>query len=233
MKTPLNAMKSIIRNALLILMLSATDFLHAQISNENLNEIEATTPIPAYELPLIGAFYSAAHPQMPPLPGNLFGLAAWPLANNIFLLDDLNGAQSSGFYAMDDYGPPIPGGDGSSSDGSYFPAFNFDFSTNSLWLQMLSVTNGTADIAIYPPWDVTNGVYDLLYCTNLLPPINWQWLLRTDPGQTNVLVPNATDIQGFYSNGIACVLECARQAKRDAAFFRISCLFTVLARQMS
>jgi hypothetical protein len=44
-------------------------------------------------------------------------------------------------------------------------------------------------------------VYDLLYCTNLAPPISWQWLLRTDPGQTNLTAPNAAIAQGFYRLG--------------------------------
>ena len=48
---------------------------------------------------------------------------------------------------------------------------------------------------------MTNGVYDLFYCTNLLPAIAWRWLLRTDAGQTNLIVPNATDPQGFYRLG--------------------------------
>jgi hypothetical protein len=72
------------------------------------------------------------------------------------------------------------------------------FTTNNLWLQMLSVTDGTANLVIYPPWNVSNGVYDLLYCTNLASPTSWQWLLRSDPGQTNLAVANATDAQGFY-----------------------------------
>src|ERR1035437_4628347 len=76
--------------------------------------------------------------------------------------------------------------------------------TNDLWLQILSmsVTNGTANLVIHPPWNVTNGVYDLLYCTNLAPPISWQWVLRTDPGQTNLTVFNAADAQGFYRLGV-------------------------------
>ncbi len=63
---------------------------------------------------------------------------------------------------------------------------------------MVSVTNETASMVIHPPWNVTNGVYDLLYCTNLDAPISWQWLLRSDPGQTILTAGNATDGQGFY-----------------------------------
>jgi len=75
--------------------------------------------------------------------------------------------------------------------------------TNDLWLEILSmsVTNGTANLVIHPPWNVTNGVYDLLYCTDLAPPVSWQRLLRTDPGQTNLIVSDAANAQGFYRLG--------------------------------
>jgi len=95
---------------------------------------------------------------------------------------------------------PSPGGDGSGDGGGdYSPAYSgVTINTNLLSLEMVAVTNQTASLVIHPPWDVTNEVYDLLYCTNLLPPIAWQWLLRSYPDQTNLLVPNATDAQGFY-----------------------------------
>jgi hypothetical protein len=76
------------------------------------------------------------------------------------------------------------------------------YSTNDLWLEIVSgsVTNATADLVIHPPWNVTNAVYDLLYSTNLAPTISWQWVLRSDPAQTNLTVP-APDTQGFYALG--------------------------------
>jgi hypothetical protein len=74
-----------------------------------------------------------------------------------------------------------------------------------LWLEITSATNTTtniiADLTIHTPWNMTNGVYDLEYCTNLVPPVSWQWLLRTDPGQTNLVVYNPTNAQGFYRLG--------------------------------
>ena len=103
-------------------------------------------------------------------------------------------------------GPPVPTGGGGTNDwpsggggGLYGPIPT----TNDLWLEILSmsVTNGTANLVIHPPWNVTNGVYDLLYCTNLAPPISWHWMLRTDPGQRNLTVFNAAPAQGFYRLG--------------------------------
>ena len=107
--------------------------------------------------------------------------------------------------ASDPDSPPPPPGGGSGTNGWEGGGITFNgalFSTNDLWLQILSmsVADATANLVIHPPWNVTNGVYDLLYCTNLAPPISWQWLLRTDPGQTNLTAP-AANAQGFYRLG--------------------------------
>src|ERR1700678_62533 len=45
---------------------------------------------------------------------------------------------------------------------------------------------------------MTNGMYDLFYSTNLVPPTSWQWVMRSSPGQTNLAPTNATGAQGFY-----------------------------------
>jgi hypothetical protein len=85
--------------------------------------------------------------------------------------------------------------DGNSSSQVFSPQF---FTTNDLWLQIIAVTNGTANLVIHPPEDMMNGVYDLQYSTNLTLPETWQWLLRSNPRETNLMVSNATDAQGFY-----------------------------------
>jgi hypothetical protein len=107
-----------------------------------------------------------------------------------------------GAHAMDLPGPG-DGGDGGDTNGDYTPPGvpEITFTTNQLWLQILAKTNTTAYLWIHPPWNVTNGVYDLLYTTNLTAPITWQWVLRTDPGQTNLVVSNAVDGVGFYALG--------------------------------
>ena len=98
-------------------------------------------------------------------------------------------------------GVPMPGGGfaGGSGGGSVSSFAWPIMTTNDLWLEIITVTNNTASLVIHPPWNVTNAVYDLLYTTNLLNPMaTWQWLLRSNPGQTNLLVANANDDQGFY-----------------------------------
>ena len=73
---------------------------------------------------------------------------------------------------------------------------------DQLWLEMVAVTNQTASLVIHPPAGVSNEVYELLYSTNLLTPLtNWQWVLRSYPNDTNLIVPNASDAQGFYRLG--------------------------------
>jgi hypothetical protein len=97
--------------------------------------------------------------------------------------------------------PPSPGGGGDGDDGGgYSPNPPSPvFTTNELWLEMVTVTNQTASLVIHPPAGVSNQVYELLYATNLLvPPTNWQWVQRSYPDQTNLVVPNATDANGFY-----------------------------------
>jgi hypothetical protein len=70
-------------------------------------------------------------------------------------------------------------------------------------LQILDETNGVANLVIYPPWNDQNGVWDLLETTNLASlPIDWRWVLRNAPGQTNLIDPNATNAQEFYALGL-------------------------------
>lgn len=195
-------MKKAIRSILFTAGLVIANAVHADLPDaDTLSAIEATTPLSADSLPMNGTFYSAANPNGPPLPGDINGLPAWDLGDGTYLLDDLDGFSGFGMRAMDDMSPP---GFEDAGTNDYEPAFTPPqvFTTNQLWLQMITVTNSTASMVIHPPWNVTNGVYDLYYSTNvILPFASWQWLLRTDAGQTNLIVPNATDADGFYRLG--------------------------------
>src|ERR1035438_3323230 len=159
-----------------------------------LQAVEATTPLLADYATNGSNFYSAQHApgseeEWPPLPGDVLGLNVWPLGEGIFLLDDRNV----------DYAA-LSGG-GKHAMNSPIGFMGATFTTNDLWLQITGETNSTAYLVLHPPWNETNGVYDLLYCTNLALPISWQWVLRTDAGQTNLIVNNVTDAQGFYRLG--------------------------------
>ncbi len=155
--------------------------------------LETTTPLPASEAPRFGNFYTITHGEnLPPYPGDVLGVPFWSIGGNFFILDDRNydynavqsEAESAGGFHMDD---------------GFEPDFQLP-TTNQLWLQITGVTNGTARLIIHPPSGVTNGVYDLLYCTNLVSP-SWYWLLHTDPGQTNLAAANATNAKSFYRLG--------------------------------
>jgi len=104
---------------------------------------------------------------------------------------------------------PSPPGDGdgdggtntdNGGSGSYTPIYG----SNDLWMG-ISVANATASFTIHTP--ETNAVYDLFLTTNLSPSVpglnltNWLWLLRTEPGQSNLVVTNLTAAQCFFRLG--------------------------------
>src|SRR5665213_1361470 len=157
----------------------------------SLQALESVPPMPASRLPVeTHGFYSVQNPQWPPMPADVLGLNVWSLGDGFFAVDDRSVNYDEVQAAMEAAGLVRPMGSG------FSPLFLTD--TNDLWLEMVTVTNGVAALVIHPPWDQTNSVYDLRYCTNLDPPLAWQWLLRSDPGQTNLFVANATDAAGFY-----------------------------------
>ena len=105
--------------------------------------------------------------------------------------------------AMADGGVPQPPkswtNSGISGAGTNMPLPKYG--PNDLYLTNFAVSGPTNTMVIHPPSGVTNGVYNLLYTTSLSPPISWQWLMTTTPGQTNLTVINATDPQRFYGLG--------------------------------
>jgi hypothetical protein len=79
------------------------------------------------------------------------------------------------------------------------------YTSDDLWFEITCVTNYTANFIVHSPdAEATNGVYDLFMTTNLSPDVpglnltNWLWLLRTDPGQTNLTVPDLTSDQAYF-----------------------------------
>ena len=222
MKT-IGARNTASRNCIIVLSLTSLICLslsHAQTTAGNvdwssasdlqvmLQAIESVPPAPAITAPRRGTFYSAQHAPgtrlaWPPLPGNINGLPVWNLGDGVYLLDDL----------QENYALPLmsssmaggispPGGGGGGGTNNYEYTFTPPvYTTNDLWLEMTAMTNMTAFLTIHPPWNVTNGVWDLYYTTNLSPPETWSWLLRSFAGQTNLTVNNATDAQGFYRLG--------------------------------
>lgn len=108
---------------------------------------------------------------------------------------------------MDSGGPPSPGeggGSGTNDWGGYGP-LGLTYTTNDLWLELITKTNATGYFVLHPPWtELTNGVYDIFETTNLsvtvpgLNGTNWLWIYRTTPGQTNFLIFDLTDSIAFF-----------------------------------
>ncbi|MEI6196298.1 MAG: hypothetical protein WCS42_18420 [Verrucomicrobiota bacterium] len=104
---------------------------------------------------------------------------------------------------------PFPGDGGGGGGTNYFDSgYSAQvFTTNDLWLEITGTTNPgtgsgmTANLGIHSPWNVTNAVYDLFATTNLAPSA-WQLLLRCDPGQTNLTVPNLATPDDFFILGL-------------------------------
>jgi hypothetical protein len=71
------------------------------------------------------------------------------------------------------------------------------FDTNDLWLN-IALTNDAAVFTVCAPATNANGVFDLYFNTNLIASEGWMWLLRSAPGQTNLVVSNLPPGQGFF-----------------------------------
>ena len=185
---------------------------------KQLINVLATTPLiwPA-NLPdngMAGTYWSLAHPDWPPLPAT-FGTPVWnltpysasPMSASAMSADSTMSTGSSGFYLLDDVDyPPSPGGGGGTN--VYNPAGNFQpliLTSNDLYLVIAGTTNTgtsmTAFLMIHPPAGTNDGVYDLFATTNLAPSA-WQWILRCNPGQTNLTVTGLAYPNEFFILGL-------------------------------
>ncbi|MCX6915585.1 MAG: hypothetical protein NT167_21505, partial [Verrucomicrobia bacterium] len=91
---------------------------------------------------------------------------------------------------------------------TFSPTPQTAYTTDALWLELTRVTNYTANLIVHSPEaEATSGVYDLYLTTSLSPEgqglnlTNWLWLLRTDPGQTNLTVPDLLVDGAFFMLG--------------------------------
>ncbi len=136
--------------------------------------------------------------------GGLLDVKTVDEKNHIYVIEDtpedyaaLQEANKS--MAMSADGPLTPDGAGMDGGGPLGPLY----AESDLWLEMLSVTpdpiNGnTASLLIHTP--ESDGVYDL-FATADLGSGNWTWILRTEPGETNLVVTNLFTDQAFFILG--------------------------------
>ncbi len=160
--------------------------------------------------------FVSATGQFPPSPFNplpdLPLLGDDPASNQVFVVDDRDfdfsanwaevaRANNGGMVAMDDSGPPTPDGGTNSNSGGGGTNYFAKWTTNDLWLEIVSETDQAAAFIIHQPWNTpTNAVYGLYCTTNLAAPV-WQWVLCTAPGQTNMLASGLPIDLGFFRLG--------------------------------
>lgn len=181
--------------------------------------------VQSWATPDSGTYYSVQLTNQPPLPFNpirALGVPVYSIGSNLFLIDDstVNYAalaeheqQLRELRAMavtfglenqfvEEYGAeaglPLPQNAGG-------PMESFFFTSSDLWLEITNVwPDSTASLVIHPPVTILNGVWDIFATTNLnrvvsgLNGTNWAWLLRTVPGQTNIVVPMLSPIECYY-----------------------------------
>ncbi len=167
-----------------------------------------------------GELIESPYPALPP---DLLTLPIYSVTNDIYMVDDSGGqlAPASAGRLSSAQATSIARTQAltmaslideiqlDGSDGTNQP-FELDYAlrvygSNDLWLSIYSVTNGISHIIIHPPWNVnvSTSSWNLFYTTNISTPFsNWWWILTTDLGQTNLIVPNATDAHGFYALGL-------------------------------
>src|ERR1041385_815458 len=150
-----------------------------------------------------GNFFSLALTNYPSLPYDPFpDLPYYALGDGIFIYDDRTvdyvqirqeaQLQSSLLSAMQL--------DSDSPDGGLPAAY--DYSADTIWLEITSVTNGTANFTIHTP--DTNGIYGLFMTTNLSPNVaglnltNWMWVMTTQPGQINLALTNIPCCEAYF-----------------------------------
>jgi hypothetical protein len=211
-----------ILNALLLALaftLAANTGLHAQ-SKFTTAQLANLQPLDPSAVPPFGTFWllkspdpDHGYPPLPCPPGDMPGLPIYALGDGHYLVDDsqvdytalrqqqeANQALSNlevqyGLRASPDGGGPLG-------------PTPMDYTADDLWLQLITLTNATGFFVVHPPAaEAMNGVYDLYMTTNLSPSVpglnltNWMWLLRTDPGQTNLIVPELYPDMAFFMLG--------------------------------
>ena len=83
------------------------------------------------------------------------------------------------------------------------------YGSNDLWLEVVqgSVTNGMANLVIHNPASLTNdvtwyvwGTTNLSFCQSpwAWDVDNWTWLAVAEPGETNLTVPQLSEVTSFY-----------------------------------
>ena len=148
-----------------------------------LQALESTTPTPATSLPQAGTYWSAQHApgtanEWPPLPGNMWGLSAWPMGDGVFLLNDTN-------LDYDALAAVIAAAQPAASPMMQMSMMSSSLSTAYAYGNPVYLTNMAASFAydgsITASFGIAGGTnfvpYDILMSTNVATPVaNWNWI---------------------------------------------------------
>jgi len=127
--------------------------------------IEATEPLPAETSPVVGNFYSAAHPDWPPMPGNVHQVPFWLLGDDCYPVDDRDISDASagiGDAGLSQANANFQRLDSLETSGPMY-------GSNDLWLEITGIANGRVDLNLH---NATNLVYEIWSKTDLLA-TNW------------------------------------------------------------
>ena len=184
-------------------------------------QIAALTLLDRTNLPRVGTYWrligpNPGHPY-PPLPcppKDMLDVPIYALWQGHFLIDDslVDYAALRQQREIDSALRSLEAQYGLSAspegEGTVGPMGLTSYTADDLWLEITGITNTTGNFTVHPPVaEVTDGVYDLFMTTNLSPNVpglnltNWLWLLRTEPGQTNLAVPGLPLDQAFFILG--------------------------------
>ena len=93
------------------------------------------------------------------------------------------------------------------------PMLGVSYSSNDLWLELVAVTNQTAQLLVHTP--ETDAAYDL-FQTASLATNGWAWVARGLPGQSTFTVSNVPCEGAFYILGHSLIsARCSVHSKRS------------------
>ena len=185
--------------------------------------VQQLKPVPPHLVPPVGTFWLLAKddppwPFLPPVAVD-FGLPVYAVeGEGSFVVDDRSvdyaalarlEAELEAAELVLGLRPPVH--NGPARDGRPIPqrtagggvaAASSSSPGEALWLELLTATHQAVTLVVHTP--TPERVYDLFGTTNLNPAVpgfnltNWFWVLRTQPGQTNLTVTNLYAAECYF-----------------------------------
>ena len=163
--------------------------------------------------PPFGTFYSARTGIPYPFDPSFGKAPVYQWKPGVYIVDDSQGENANGMMTADGGGAmmmsmpspcdPCATNSEPSEPISLPPAYSYD--PTNLWLEITGITNNQAFFVIRTPEPL--DVFDMFSTTNLTTNVvglnrtNWIWLMRTDLGQTNVVLTNLWPGEGWFQLG--------------------------------